>query len=181
MSKRKMKTAAVLVAATALFGLAGCSLFGGGKDTNEGRIGDTMETDFYDYTVNSAYVCDEFEGRAASEGMELLVVDVTIKNTFNESIPMSDWDFQAQWGEDDDDEAYAFPITSDPETGEEIAAVSEDQLPYEYEMAIDEVREGLLVYEVPAGYSDFSLSAQDMYADETTGDVYFVYFTAERQ
>ena len=114
-----------------LLGLAGCGLFGAGKSTTEGRIGDSIRTDFFEFTVNSAYLCSEFEGRAASEGTELLVVDATVKNTFNESIPMSDWDFQAQWGEDDDDEAYAFPITSDPETGEEIAAVSEDQLPYE--------------------------------------------------
>ena len=181
MSKRKILAAAVLAASLSLAGLSGCSMFGQGKSTAEGRISDTIETDFFEFTVNSGYLCDEFEGRAASEGTELLVVDITVKNTFNETIPMSDWDSQAQWGEDDDDEAYAFPITSDPETGEEIPAVSEEQLPYEYELAIDERREGLLVYEVPEGYEDFSISTQDTYSDGTTGDTYFVYFTAERQ
>ena len=80
-------------------------MFGQNKSTAEGRIGDTIETDFYEFTVNRGYLCDEFEGRPASEGTELLVVDVTVRNTFNSTIPMSDWDFQAQWGEDDDDEA----------------------------------------------------------------------------
>ena len=42
-------------------------------------------------------------------------------------------------------------------------------------------REGLLVYEVPAGYEDFSISTQDTYSDGTTGDTYFVYFTPEKQ
>ena len=180
MNRRKKMTeafAAVLACAC----LTGCGMFGQGNSTAEGRIGDPIETDFFEFTVNSGYLCDEFEGRAASEGTELLVVDVTVKNTFNATIPMSDWDFQAQWGEDDDDEAYAFPITSDPETGDEIPAVSEEQLPYEYELGIDERREGLLVYEVPAGYEDFSISTQDTYSDGTTGDTYFVYFTPEKQ
>ncbi len=181
MNRRKIRAAAVLACTVLLLGLAGCGLFGAGKSTTEGRIGDSIRTDFFEFTVNSAYLCSEFEGRAASEGTELLVVDATVKNTFNESIPMSDWDFQAQWGEDDDDEAYAFPITSDPETGEEIAAVSEDQLPYEYDLGVDERVEGLLVYEVPEGYKDFSISTQDIYSDGTTGDTYFVYFTPERQ
>ena len=181
MNRRKIRTAAALAAILALAGLTGCGMFGQNKSTAEGRIGDTIETDFYEFTVNRGYLCDEFEGRPASEGTELLVVDVTVRNTFNSTIPMSDWDFQAQWGEDDDDEAYAFPITSDPDTGEEIPALSEEQLPYEYELAIDEMVQGLLVYEVPAGYDDFSISAQDTYSDGTTGDTYFVYFTAERQ
>ena len=170
-----------IFAAAAVLGLAGCGMFGGGKGTTEGRIGDAIKTDFYDFTVNSAYLCGEFEGRPASDGTELLVVDITVRNTFHETIPMSDWDFQAQWGEDEDDEAYAFPITSDPETGEEIPAVSEEQLPYEYELGVDEAREGLLVYEVPEGYQAFSVSAQDIYEDGTMGDTYFVYFTPERQ
>ena len=40
----------------------------------------------------------------------------------------------------------AFPITSDPDTGEEIPAVSEEQLPYEYELAIDEMVTGGFLY-----------------------------------
>ena len=156
MNRRKIRAAAVLACTVLLLGLAGCGLFGAGKSTTEGRIGDSIRTDFFEFTVNSAYLCSEFEGRAASEGTELLVVDATVKNTFNESIPMS-------------------------ETGEEIAAVSEDQLPYEYELGVDERVEGLLVYEVPEGYKDFSISTQDIYSDGTTGDTYFVYFTPERQ
>ena len=95
MNRRKIRAAAVLACTVLLLGLAGCGLFGAGKSTTEGRIGDSIRTDFFEFTVNSAYLCSEFEGRAASEGTELLVVDATVKNTFNESIPMSDWDFQA--------------------------------------------------------------------------------------
>ena len=33
-------------------------------------------------------------------------------------------------------------------------------------------------YEVPSGTKDFSVSFQEYFEDETTGDVFFVYFTA---
>ncbi|MCM1124495.1 MAG: hypothetical protein NC416_18120 [Eubacterium sp.] len=50
----------------------------------EGRFGDTMETYFFDYTVNSAYLCEEYNGYQPEEGKCILVADVTVKNTFNE-------------------------------------------------------------------------------------------------
>lgn len=35
----------------------------------EGRMGDTMHTEFFDYTLNSAYLCDEFEGYTPPRAM----------------------------------------------------------------------------------------------------------------
>ena len=46
----------------------------------EGRIGDVMRTYFFDYTVNSAYTCKEFEGYTPAEGNKLLVAELTVKN-----------------------------------------------------------------------------------------------------
>ena len=141
----------------------------------EGRMGDTMHTCFFDYTVNSAYLCDEYEGyTAVQDGFCLLVADVTVKNTFQETIPMFDSDFQVQWGDDDPD-AFDFPITYYGD------AVSENQLPTEYDLAIDETQSGLLVYEVPEGEKDFSISYLEAFEDGSEGDVFFVYFTAEEQ
>ena len=141
----------------------------------EGRMGDTMHTVFFDYTVNSAYLCDSFEGYAPSqEGFRLLVAEVTVLNTFQESIPMYDTDFQVQWGDDED--AYDVPITYYLEE-----TLSDDQLPYEYELAVDESRTGLLVFEVPEGEKDFSISYLEFFDDNTEGDVFFVFFTAEEQ
>lgn len=138
----------------------------------EGYIGDTMKTYFFDYTVNSAYLCDEFNGYVPQEGNRLLVAEVTVKNTFNESIVMYDTDFQVQWnstGEDD----YDFPITlyADP--------VSEEQLPAEYELGINKDRTGLLVFEVPQERKDFSISYLELFDDDSEGNVFFVFFTAD--
>ena len=49
---------------------------------------------------------------------------------------MYDTDFQAQWGEDEDPEAYSIPITTDPETFTELEPVGGDQLPGTYPLAV---------------------------------------------
>lgn len=144
----------------------------------EGRIGDTMHTYFFDYTVNSAYLCDEYEGyEPVNSGYEILVADVTIKNTFIESLPMFDSDFQVQWGDDADD-AYEYPITCF--YLEEGEVLNDQMLPYEYELSINQSVNGLLVFEVPAGKKDFSISYLELFDDDTSGDVFFVYFTADK-
>ena len=95
-----------------------------------GYMGDTMHTAFFDFTVDSAYTTQEFDGlTAAGEGMsylteyydrpapadgcKFLVVEITLHNTTTMSQPMFVADFQVQWdlqeGEDED-QNYAFPL-----------------------------------------------------------------------
>ena len=175
--KKRLLTAALALALA--LGLAAC---GGDGGNNEGRVDDTMETYFFNFTVNGAYLTNDYEGYTPAEGNTLLVADITVKNTFQESIEMYDVDFQAQWGEEGED-AYAYPITTDMETYTELDPVGENQLPGTYPMAVDEERNGELVYEVPTGHVDFSISYLEQFVDdageESTGEVYFVYFTAE--
>lgn len=141
---------------------------------SEGRFGDTMETYFFDYTINSAYLCEEYNGYQPADGKCVLVAEATIKNTFNESIEMYDTDFQIQWNSDGEDD-YDFPITAyeDP--------VSDEQLPSTYKLGINDEVTGLLVFEVPTGEEDFSISYLELFDDDSEGDVYFVYFSAQMQ
>lgn len=60
----------------------------------EGRMGDVMRTYFFDYTVNSAYTCNDYEGYTPSEGNKLLVAEITVKNTDRSTVTMYDTDFQ---------------------------------------------------------------------------------------
>ena len=145
------KTLALLLALLLVFSLAACT-----SGSNEpaadpgsapvikeaedggvfdGRIGETIRTYFYDFKVTDAYLCDDYHGFTAQDGNVLLVVKLDIENTMNSSIPMSDLDFQAQWGDDADD-AFAWPITSDPETMDDRGTLCDEQLPYEYEMSV---------------------------------------------
>lgn len=140
-----------------------------------GTLGDIMHTAFFEYTVNSAYLCDEYEGYVPLDGNVLLVADVTVNNPYKNSVPMYDTDFQIQWSSDADD-AYDYPITFYMDVDETI---SEDMLPAEYSLRRFESRNGLLVYEVPEGETYFSISYLEIYEDDSEGDVFFVYFNAD--
>lgn len=146
-----------------------------------GEIGDTMHTAFFDFTVNSAQLADSFDGYTPAEGYELLVADITIKNNSGIAQPMGLWDFQVQWnsldGENPDD---AFDYAVHEGEGDDLSAytgVSEQQLPTIYELQDDEERQGILLYQVPEGRESFSISFQEYFDDDTTGDVFFVEFT----
>lgn len=91
--------------------------------------------------------------------------------------------FQVQW--DDGDDAYAYPS---PQTWRPIRKWSRwgrTSCPGTYPMAVDEERSGELVYEVPSGFTDFSIAYLEQFVDdsgeESTGETFFVYFTAEDQ
>ncbi len=143
----------------------------------EGNLNDTMHTYFFDFTINSAYVCSQYENYVPQEGNELLVAEMTIKNTTKSSLPMFDTDFQVQWGDTAED-AFDVPITYYAESTDTIG---ENVLPYEYTLAINETRTGLLIFEVPEGKSDFNISYLEEFDNDTTGDLFFVFFTAERK
>lgn len=162
---------------------------GGGSETSdvyaedgygEGRIGDVVHSYFMNFTVNSAYTTSEYSGHTAPEGMKVLVVNITVKNTFNETLPMYDVDFQGQWSGSDESGEFAWPITMG-EDGSALDTISDEQLPAEYELAVDESRTGVLVFDVPADKSDFSVSHQESFDDNTEGDTFFVFFTAKEQ
>lgn len=141
----------------------------------EGRYGDTMITYFFEYIINSAYVCEEYKGIKPEEGNQLLVADMTIKNTGYVSILMYDTDFQVQWT-DTSENAYDWPVTY---YMEDDADVKDNMFPKEYELEINESRTGKLVYEVPKEEKDFSISYKEYFEDGTEGDTFFVYFTAK--
>lgn len=140
----------------------------------EGRLGDTMHTSFFDFTVTEAYTTASYGGYVAAAGKQLLVTTVTVKNPGRQSVEMYDTDFQAQWDGDGDND-FSVPLTR---TVEPLTA---DQLPETYSVGVGDARTGVLVFEVPDGERDFSLSYLEVFSDESEGDVFFVYFTAARQ
>lgn len=146
----------------------------------EGRVGDLVHSYFMDFTVNSAYTTADYHGHTAPEGMKVLVVNMTIKNTFNESLPMYDDDFQGQWSASPETDEFAWPITEGAD-GSDLDVVSEEQLPARYDLAVDETRTGVLVFDVPADERDFSISHRELFGDNSEGDTFFVYFTAEER
>lgn len=146
----------------------------------EARVGDLVHSYFMDFTVNSAYTTADYHGHTAPEGRKVLVVEMTIKNTFSESLPMYDDDFQGQWTASSDTDEFAWPIT-EGEDGVDLDTVAEEQLPAQYELAVNETRTGTLVFDVPADEKDFSISHLELFDDNSEGDTFFIFFTAEER
>lgn len=181
------KITLILATALASVMLSGCSVPGRTSDGGniisadeegygEGRIGDTMRSCFFDFTIKDAYLCDVYGSYIPGEGYDLLVADLTVKNTVTSSLPMFDSDFMVTWGDGDED--YDVPATfyagSEGLLGDEV-------LPSEYTLKVNESRDGLLIFEVPEGINDFSIFYLELFDDDSTGDAFFVYFTAEKQ
>ena len=139
-----------------------------------GYIGDTMSTEWFDFTVDDAYSCSEYHGYAPSAGYKLVVVIMTLKNNCGQSVDMWGDDFVILWGEDDD--TYVdIPLP---------AGISGDQFPDEYVLGINASRTGIMVYEAPQEFRDFSIGFMELFESSTNpdgeeGDTFFVDFTVE--
>lgn len=135
--------------------------------TFESKMGETNKTYFFDFTVDSVAMTDTYGGYTAADGMQLADVVVTLKNTFGEAIPMFNSDFQIQWGEGEEDYNYGVEGISD-------ATV----MPEEFELAKDEKGTYHIIFEVPQGTTAGDLAYLEVFDDESTGNSYFVAFTA---
>ena len=133
----------------------------------EGYLGTVMPTAWFEFTVTDAKLCKEYAGYTAPEGYDILVTDVTLRNTYGQTVPMYNSDFQAQWFDDADD-AYALPF---------YVVIEGQEIEDEYALGINETAKAIYACEVPEGNKDFSLSFQEYYASGDYGDLFFVYFT----
>lgn len=137
-----------------------------------GYVGDILHTYWFDFTVNDIMFCQTFQGYTAHEGYQLIVLDMTIENTFNEEVPMFDTDFWVEWGEDSFDFDYSYPVSNSYD-------FSTDFLPEHYYLPTDDIVTGLLLYEVPVGYSEYMLIFEEYYEDGDVGDWFGVYLYSE--
>lgn len=137
--------------------------------TAAGDINRTFSTMFFDFTVVYAYSPAEYHGYTAQSGNKLLVVGVKVKNDFGEALPMYSDDFQIEWGPGDYDYDWA------------VEAFHENMMPPEWELADGGEVTYDMLFEVPLGQNDFSLTYLEIYVDrfgrDQTGDWYAANFT----
>lgn len=165
---------AVMLAVALMVSAAACGGSGGGDATAvvkavdgyaNGRIGDVMRNEFFEYTVVSANYVEEYAGQKPAAGKKFVDAVVKIKNIVDEELNMYYDDFQIQWGgEGEDNFGYC------------IEAKDSTMIPAEFMMKKGETLEYHIVYEVPEGQSEYSISYLEYFEDDTEGDVFFVYF-----
>lgn len=138
-----------------------------GKKT--GIVGDTMSTTWFDFTVNSVSAYgNEYLGYTAERNDRLLVINVTIENTFGEVNPMFDDDFCITWG----DNYMVYPV-------EDAENLGGDILPSEYQMNPGDKVTGDLLFEVPADKTDLKFEYEEIDDQGDTYDTYKVSFQVE--
>lgn len=172
--------AVILAASLTGCGVSGKVIEAGDEGYAEGAIGDTMRTYFFDYTIKDAYLCSEFEGYAPTEGYSLLVAEINVKNTFDESITMFDWDFVVLWPDENGGDLYDYPVTSYEDVVLPSPA-SDKLLPAEYDLEKKKSRSGLLLFEVPEGMSELSIAYIESFDDDTTGNAFYTDFIPEEK
>ena len=160
-----------------LLSLAAC---GGSKDHSNaeyGGVGDTMSTAWFDFTVTDAYSCAQYQGYLPSEGYKLVVVALSLKNDCGRPADMRGDDFVICWGDDDDIFSEDIPLA---------AGLSGDQFPDEYILDANESKTGVMVFEVPQEFHEFTVRFMEPFAsdfdadpDSDEGETFFVDFTAE--
>lgn len=131
----------------------------------EGIAGDVMSTSFFDFTVNTASLVPS----DAEDPYDYLVVNVTVRSTFPETIPMFDTDFELYWDMQDENDPW-LPLAP---------GLLDSQLPEEYSLDFGETSTGDLIFQVDKGVSEYVLLYMEIYEDGFEGDMFAVYFAVE--
>ena len=165
----------VLLVLMLVLSLTACGETADDPGVKYGGIGDTMSTKWFDFTVTDAYSCDRYQGYTPSEGYKLVVVNLSLKNDCGRTVDMWGEDFVILWGDDDSTSGLDIPLP---------AGLSDDQFPDEYVLGINEPKSGVMVFEVPLEFREFSIGFVELFEsddnpDGEEGDTFYVKFTAE--
>ena len=134
-----------------------------------GEVGETLSTAWFDFNVTSATLYSEYNGNNPSDGCQFLVLEMWLNNTYNESVPMFWNDFDVEWDEDD---SYELPIG--------ITVDGKELTEEEYSLRRARSANLVLVYEVPEEYDEFLVFFDEVFDDNTYGDVFVVYLAPEQ-
>ena len=153
----------------------------------EGKIGNIMKTTNLEFTLNSARLVSSYQTITPDAGMNLLVLNITTHVLQKGEMKLYDTDYQVQWG-GTGEEDYSTPVTYRDEwatapTYKRSVNLNgiEGMFMGEAVLQPDESVTADYVYQVPQGFSDFTLQFQEFFEDESLGDRYIVNFTADMQ
>lgn len=196
-----MKKLSVLLLALAVtFGSAGCTRKtlsdivnenNGGTENNtttgtddsyhEYEVGDTVETMFFNFTVEDFLSSTDINGITPEAGKQFVGVKLNIENTFNKDITMFSSDLIMEWEPTSADDKGV----EGPHSYYDKEAIFNEEFEKEYTLAPGESKEGVLLFEIPEGITKVAITTQDIYTDkqgnEHKGDVYIVHIDLSKQ
>lgn len=156
-----------LLLAAALLVMGGCGRGPKPGGASGARIGETLQTQFFSFTVEEARFTDEplalpgpaAPAQAPPEGMRYAVVSLRVRNTSQQEIPLYYDDFDLYAGGD--------PLF--PE-----GKFTDSQLPEEQKLPPGKTAEGDLVFLVPSDTKEARLQYDEYYEGDARGESYAV-------
>ena len=137
-------------------------LTGCGSKSVQAQAGETVSTALFDFTVSDPQTLDSYTGIDIPDGEKLVSMNLTVKNTSEETYRMFAEDFQIQWGDGDDD------------FGTCLDAVDTSMMPYSYQLEPGKSHMGNMLVLVPADCTQLTVAYQEMKADGEKATAYFV-------
>lgn len=162
-----------------VYSLAGCGTLSksGTQKSDDGRsfggkieekYGDTAHTAFFDLTVEDVKTyetCQYKDGLyQAKEGMQYLIVTVTVKNTYVNDLKMSITDFAMQCDEDEKNLIYGYGKSE---------LTQEGMMENLYTLKTGESITKSIMYSVPIS-ERYTLRYTEFYSDEFEGNSYYM-------
>lgn len=133
---------------------------------------EALSNAFFEYKINSAQLFSSVEDYLPdAKGRAFLVVDVTIKNIFQDdtSIPMSPADFELSWTGNTGE--YEYPVSN---------FGLADQLPDEWTQLKGNTKTGKIVFFVPDNVESIDLIYREIYEDNFEGNKYVITYPVDR-
>lgn len=124
------------------------------------EVGETTENSFFAWTVHDIAIAKEYEGYPAAKGYKYVIADITVKNISDQLINVGNYDYMIAWGEGDDEMDYAYESFGD------------EMFPDDMDLRYKKEVSGKLVFEVPINASDLYIIYEEVYEDNSVGDVY---------
>lgn len=137
--------------------LAGCA-----AKSVQAQVGETVSTVLFDFTVSDPETLDSYTGIDIPDGQKLVSMNLTVKNTSEETYRMFAEDFQIQWGEGDND------------FGTCLASVDDSMMPYSYKLEPGQDHSANLMVLVPADCTQLTVAYQEMKGNGEKATAYFV-------
>ena len=130
------------------------------------KVGNTVNSKWFDFVVNYAEVKDEYDGYKASDGKKLVHASISITNTSDKAVYLVKDDFVLVWNLDKNERSYTYSLDS----------YSNDMLSDEVSINAGETKIVHVVYEIDKNILDtMAIYYYEQYSDGQKGNKYYVY------
>jgi len=127
-----------------------------------GETGETYQTKWFDFTIDSIDEIDSYAGHTAEEGNRLLKVQVAETSTWDETITLGTFDF---YMDDPSFEEFIWPITPKDST----------MMPEKFDLEPGATVQHVMIFDVPTNTTELALMYTEYYDNKDIGNTIMIY------